>query len=199
MNKSFDEFWNHLRSGVQVAVASNLPDKLLGVRDGFQRYFHDGREKPVEVVVHPRKGKEPSPPLPLRDEDILTLARKQARDEQNARGADHDFVVGTEAGLFTIRCDGETRHFVRSWTVLLGLGDEAWGSSGGVQLPSRLLKGLDEAEIPFAVPGTLRGGGMVSSLTGGLESRRSATAQATLHALSTLLYGLLESRPVRKR
>jgi hypothetical protein len=38
---------------------------------------------------------------------------------------------------------------------------------------------------------------MISSLTGGLETRRKAVAVSTLHALSTLFYGILDSRPVR--
>jgi hypothetical protein len=74
---------------------------------------------------------------------------------------------------------------------------EAWGASGSVQLPDRLVAGLDGAQIPFAVPGTRRAGGMISSLTGGLENRRRATAQSTFHALSTLFYGVLESRRAR--
>ena len=40
---------------------------------------------------------------------------------------------------------------------------------------------------------------MVSSLTGGLEQRRSATALATFHAVATLMYGVLENRPHGRR
>ena len=74
---------------------------------------------------------------------------------------------------------------------------EAWGSSGSVQLPDRIVAGLDSAQIPFAIPGTRRGGGMIRSLTGGLETRRKAVATSTLHAISSLFYGVLESRPIR--
>ena len=52
--------------------------------------------------------------------------------------------------------------------------------------------------MPFAFPGTRRSGGMVSSLTGAVETRRSATALATFHAVSTLMYGRLESHPHRR-
>jgi hypothetical protein len=38
----------------------------------------------------------------------------------------------------------------------------------------------------------------VSSLTGGLESRRSAVAQATLHALATQFFGILDTRRTRR-
>ena len=74
---------------------------------------------------------------------------------------------------------------------------EAWGSSGAVQLPERLVAGFDSDQIPFAVPGTRRSGGITSSLTGGLETRRRTIALSTFHALSTLFYGVLESRPGR--
>jgi hypothetical protein len=74
---------------------------------------------------------------------------------------------------------------------------ETWGSSGAVQLPDRIVAGLDHAQVPYAVPGTRRSGGMISSLTGGLETRRKTIALSTLHAISTLFYGTLESRPIR--
>ena len=60
-----------------------------------------------------------------------------------------------------------------------------------------LLEGLDEGQLSYAVPGTRRSGGMISSLSGGLESRRTAVTEATMHALSTLFYGKLESRSIR--
>jgi hypothetical protein len=37
----------------------------------------------------------------------------------------------------------------------------------------------------------------MASLTGGLETRRRATALSTLNALSTLFYGIFERRPAR--
>jgi undecaprenyl pyrophosphate phosphatase UppP len=65
-----------------------------------------------------------------------------------------------------------------------------------VQIPDRIVAGLDQAQIPFAVPGTRRSGGMLRSLTGGLETRRKAIAQSTLLAISSMFYGILE-RPNR--
>ena len=46
--------------------------------------------------------------------------------------------------------------------------------------------------VTFAVPGTRKRGGMISSLTGHLETRRHAIAASTLHAISTLFYGLID-------
>ncbi len=199
MGKHLKEFWSRFQSGVEVAVGSDVPDKLLGVREGFMRYFHDGLERPVPVAVLPQPQDELATPLPITDEEILRLARSRALDLHDRLADRYAFCLGTETGLVTFEAAGQVRQFVRSWTVIFGLDDEAWGSSGSVQLPQQLIAGLDTDQIPLAIPGTRRSGGMVSSLTGHLENRRSATALATLHALSTLMYGVLQSRKVRHR
>jgi hypothetical protein len=74
---------------------------------------------------------------------------------------------------------------------------ESWGSSGAIQLPVRLVAGLDTAQIPFAIPGTRKSGGITSSLTGGLETRRKNIALSTFHALATLFYGMMKRHPIR--
>ncbi len=188
-------------------MGSDLPDKLLGVRDGFVRYFHHGLHRPVPVSVLPQPVDAGETLPPLSDGEVLELARRNAAllEEQADSGRpdpDFAFYVGSETGLLT--CDGpasaaaedgdEPRYFVRTWTVVRGLEDEAWGSSGSVQLPRHLIRGLDSEDLPFAVPGRRRSGGMASSLTGGLETRRSATALATFHAVASIMYGLIENR-----
>ena len=192
------DFWSRFQTGVDVAVAGEAPDKLLGVRDAFVRYFREGLEKPLPVAVIPHRLDESKAPLPLSDADILALARSRARDLARRHGEVFAFYVGSEAGLLLFEAAGQRRYFVRTWTTVLGLGEEAWGSSGSVQLPERLIDGLDQSDLPFAIPGTRRSGGMVSSLTGGLDTRRRATEVATLNALATLLYGRLEARPRRR-
>lgn len=193
------EFWRRFQNGVEVAVATANPDVLLGVRDGFLRYFHDGLERPVSVAVVAQPREEEYGGLRLTDEEVLAHARRRACDLRERLGDTYHFYVGSEAGIHPVEVDGNVRYFVRSWVVLLGLGDEAHGASGSVELPQRLVAGLETSELGFAVPGTRRGGGMIKALTGGLETRRSAVAVASLHALATLLYGVLESRPVRRR
>ena len=153
----------------------------------------------MPVSVTPWSVDEARTPLPISDNDILNLARDRALELKHERGDELAFCVGTEAGMLLFESAGEARYFVRSWTVVLALDEECWGSSGSVQLPQRLIQGLGRDDLPFVVPGTRRSGGMVSSLTGALETRRSATALATLHALSTLMYGRLESHPHRRR
>src|SRR6185312_12032689 len=50
------DFWQRLQKGVEVAVAGHTSDQLLGVRDGFLRFFHDGLDKTVSVAVVPVGG-----------------------------------------------------------------------------------------------------------------------------------------------
>ncbi len=199
MTSDVKRFWQRFQTGIEVAVGGDLPDKLLGVRDGFVRYFHHGLERSVPVSVMPQPQDETRTPLPVSDENILSLARRRALELQRRLGDAFAFHVGTEAGLLLLESAGQERYFVRSWTVVLGLDEETWGSSGSLQLPQRLIQGLDREDLPFAVPGTRRGGGMVTSLTGAQETRRGATALATFHAISSLMYGRLESHPQRRR
>jgi non-canonical (house-cleaning) NTP pyrophosphatase len=200
MVQDLRDFWHRFQTGVEVAVAGESPDLLLGVRDGFLRFFHDGLDRPVAVAVVPQEvGDETRGGLPLSDAEGLRCARTRALALQERLRGDYHFYVGSEGSLHELETDGRRSYFVHNWTVILGGPGEACGSSGSVQLPDRLVEGLGGDQIPFAVPGTRRSGGMISSLTGGLETRRSAVATATLHALSSLFYGILESYPVRRR
>jgi non-canonical (house-cleaning) NTP pyrophosphatase len=191
-------FWQKLQSGVEVAVAGNNPETLLGIRDAFLRFFHDGLDKTVSVVVVPQTTTEGTPHtgLPVSDEETLQRARACVTDLESRLGDAYQFYMASEGGIHSLEVDGRTCYFVRNWTVVRSPLGEAWGSSGSVQLPDRLIQGLDSAQIPFAVPGTRRSGGMTRSLTGGIETRRKAIATSTLHAISTLFYGILE-RPQR--
>ena len=191
-------FWQRLQSGVEVAVAGTSSDALLGVRDAFIRFFHDGHDRTVSVAVVPQSVGDPPPiGLPLTDEETLGLARERVREMEKRLADTYHFYIATEGGLSSIELDGTARYFVRNWTVVRSVVGEAWGSSGSVQIPERIVEGLDQAQIPFAVPGTRRGGGMLRSISGGLETRRKAIAQSTLLAISSLFYGILESRSGR--
>ena len=153
MTTDLRSFWQRFQTGITVAVGGDVPDKLLGVREGFLRYFHQGLHRPVSVSVSPQALDETATPLPLTDVEILELARARAAELERRLGDGYAFYVGSEAGLLTFEAGSESRNFVRNWTVVRGLGDEAWGTSGSVQLPERLIRGLDEADLPFAIPG----------------------------------------------
>jgi non-canonical (house-cleaning) NTP pyrophosphatase len=190
-------FWQRLQTGVEVAVAGQASDKLLGARDGFLRFFHDGLDRTVSVVVVPQPVEEEPVGLLVTDEEVVREARRKAVEMEERLGGAYHFYIASEGGIEALDVDNQPRYFVRNWTVVRSPLGESWGSSGAIQLPDRLVAGLDSAQIPFAVPGTRRAGGITSSLTGGLETRRKNIALSTFHALSTLFYGVLESRPIR--
>lgn len=190
-------FWQRLQTGVEVAVAGQTPDKLLGVRDAFIRFFHDGLDRTVSVAVVPQPVDDEPVGLAISDQEVIRLARKKVRDMEERLGSNYHFYIATEGGVEILDLDGEHRYFMRNWTVVRSPLGESWGSSGAVQLPDQIVAGMDGGQISYAVPGTRRSGGMISSLTGGLETRRKTVALSTLHAISTLFYGTLESRPIR--
>lgn len=180
-------------------MASSTPEKLLGVRDGFLRYFSEGLGRSVSVAVVPQQDPEPARGLPVSDEEVTALALRHVRRLSERLGDAYHFYVASEGGLHTVEVGEKALYLVRNWTVVRAPMGEAWGASGSVQLPDRLVAGLDGAQVPFSVPGTRRAGGMISSLTGGLDTRRRATAMSTVNALSTLFYGMLESQAARPR
>ncbi len=198
MDKDLRAFWRRFQGGIEIAVASSAADKLLGIRDGFVRYFHQGLGRPIPIAVVPQQAGEEPLGLPLSDEETIELARSKAAAVREELGQAYHFYAAAEGGLHSLEMAGRIHYFVRAWTVIIGLAGEAWGASGSVEIPSRLIEGLDDQQIPFAIPGTRRKGGMTSSLTGGLETRRNAVAVATFHAVSSVLYGIIESHPLRR-
>ena len=199
MERDLRAFWRRFQDGIEIAVASSAADKLLGVRDGFVRYFHQGLGRQLPIAVVPQQIGEPMLGLPLSDEETIELARDRAAELRETFGAAYHFYVAAEGGLHSIEIQGKVHYFVRAWSVVLGLTGEAWGGSGSVEIPQRLIEGLDDQQVPFAIPGTRRKGGMTSSLTGGLETRRAAVGTATFNAVSSVLYGIIESHPLRRQ
>lgn len=180
-------------------MAGATPERLLGVRDAFVRYFHQGLQRPISVAVVPQAAEETPGGLPLSDEETIALARRQACELKQRLGSTYHFYVASEGGVHSLEAAGEQRSFIRNWTVVIGPMGEAWGGSGAIQLPDRLLTGFEGMEVPASFPGTRRRGGIISSLSGGLETRRSAVALSTFNALATLFYGVLQSRSMRAR
>ena len=190
-------FWSRFPTGVEVAVAGSQPEKLLGVRDGFRRYLYEGVHHPLPVAVVPQTDDDEPSGLELSDEATVEQARAKAVRLEERLGSTYHFYAVAEGGLHVVEAAGRPHYFVRCWVAIRGVLGEAWGASGSLEIPRRLLEGLDEGQLSFAVPGTRRSGGMLNSLSGGLETRRSAVTEATIHALSTLFYGVLESRSIR--
>ena len=180
---------------MEVAVSGGAPEELLGVREAFRRYFHDGLERPapVAVVLHPSEPRHHG----IAQSDVAAI--QEARRSVHAL-ADHlrdsyQFYVATQVCVQDLSTDGNRHFFLRCWSVVLGPAGEALGASGSLELPRVLVEGLAEQELPTLEPsGTRRSGGLISAFTGGLESRRTAVSLATLQALATMFHGILESR-----
>ena len=195
MAHNLREFLGEYQRGIEVCVVSDGADALLGVRDAFLRFFRDDLGKPLPIAV---VAQEPAVPragdLALSDEAAIERAREGARElEERVEGLYH-FYLAIEGCVHALIIDGETRYFTRSWAVVRGVAGESFGASGSVQLPNRLVGGLSPEEVASAVPRS-RPGGLVASLTGGLETRRIAVAESTLHALATQFHGVLDSHP----
>ncbi|HEV7669850.1 MAG TPA: DUF84 family protein [Thermoanaerobaculia bacterium] len=201
MAQDLKDFWRRLQSGVEVAVANpsqdraDRTDRLLGVRDGFYRFLRDGYDRHLTVVVVPQTVEETPSGLATSDDEALGLLAERTAKMEQALGDQYHFYAATEGGLHSLTIDGEPRLFVHNWTSIRSRLGQAWGASGSVQLPDRIVAGLDSDQIRFSVPGTRKAGGLISSLTGGFETRRQTIALSTFHALSTLFYGVIEGHP----
>lgn len=199
MPQTLSDFLGGYQRGVEVAVAGGSADELLGIREAFRRYFHDGLDRPVPVAVVAQEGAAARQGIASSDREAIDLARRAARELAERLADTYQFYVATEACVELLPIDDGKRFAVRSWTVVVGPPGEALAASGSFELPHALSNGLNGAEIAASVPATRRSGGMIARLTGGLETRRSAVSLATLGALSTLFHGVLESPPGRRR
>jgi hypothetical protein len=199
MARTLRDFLGEYQRGIEICVGGASPDLLLGVREAFRRYFHDRLDRPVPVAVVPHESAPVYHGLAQSDADAIDAALRAARAVEAALPGTYHFYVATESCLQMVEHAAGVSWFVRVWSAVVGPEGAAWGASGAVQLPGRLVAGLSGEQLHLAVPGTRRAGGTIASLTGGLETRRSAVALATLNALSTLFYGILESRPGLRR
>lgn len=188
------EFWRGLQRGVEVAVAGSGPELLLGVRDGFRRYFHERGPSSPAIAVVPHDTALTPHGLLLSDREMLDAAARRARELAEQLHDSYQFYIGTEGGLESVGGDPR-RFFVRSWAFIVSPAGEAAGASGSLQLPARLVHELIAGDPPAILPGTRRSGGLMAALTDGRENRRTATALATFHALSSLFFGAMGGRP----
>lgn len=200
MARQLSDFLGGYQRGIEVGVAGASADELLGVREAFRRYFHDSLDRPVPVAVVPQELEGTLRGLAADDAEAIEGARASARELARRLGDSYEFYIGLQACLDPlVSRDGATRLYVRSWSYVVGPPGEASGAGGALEIPAKLAEGLSASDVASALPATRRVGGLVATLTGGLESRRSSVALATLNALSTLFFGILESQPGRRR
>ncbi len=193
MAPQLSKFLEGYQRGIEVGVAAGSPEELLGVRDGFLRFFHEGLERSAPVAVVPHEVEHRHRGIAQSDVDALGSARWAARELARRLEETYQFYVAGEVCVQDLVAD-EGRHLLlRSWIVVIGPPGETIGASASLELPRSLVEGLEPHEVAVKVPGSRRRGGLMARLTGGLETRRDAVAVATLNALSTLFFGILES------
>lgn len=193
------DFWRSLQTGIEVAVGSTHPEKLLGVRDGFREYFRSRLPEKIPIILVPQETTDPQTGLLLSDEETATAAQARADHLYRDLGRHYLFYVVAEGGLDHMEIGEDSLYFVRYWSAISGPVGATLGASSSLQLPPNLLEGLDSAEVPYAIPGSRRSGGMLGSLTGGHETLRGAVASATFNALATLFFGTLEGNAHPRR
>lgn len=193
------ELFEHLRHGLQIYVVggNRFPDKLLGIRDGFARLFSERFGFRVSLAIHLVPVPELPERIPMAEEELWTLTRDKISAAQlepvEPSGKPPAFLLSVESGLVYRELFGRFVYLVKTVAIVRGLGGEALGSSAELQLPEILVTDSDSLRMQLPLPGTRRAGGMVHSLTDGLETRRSTAAQATFNALVTLCWGMLPS------
>lgn len=127
----------------------------------------------------------------MAEEELWNLTRDKLAAAEIGDAKDQPFLVSVESGLVYRELFGKFIYLVKTVAIVRGLGGEAVGSSAELQLPEMLVSDFDSLQTQLPLPGTRRAGGMVHSLTDGLETRRSTAAQATFNALVTLCWGML--------
>ncbi len=173
-------------------MASSHPEKLLGVRDGFVEFFRPRLPGQVPIILVPQEETSSDSPLALSDQETAAAARNRAKALFETLGREYLFYISSEGGLDTLEFEERPVYFARYWTAIAGPVGETLGASASLQLPQQLIEGLDSDDLPIAVPGSRRSGGMLGSLTGGQDSLRGAVSTATFNALTTLFFGILE-------
>lgn len=194
MTFNLRDFLAHPARGLEVCVAGTLPDLLFGVRDAFREYFHRGPASPsVPIAVVPQEVPSKAIGLPASDEEALARARQEALALEALLPGVYHFYLAHQPCVSSMVIENRLRYFLRSWTYLVGLGGESCGASGSIELPDAMVDAIETGEAVRAIPGTRRSGGTLAALTGGRETRRTAVAGATLLALSSFFYGILDA------
>lgn len=165
------------------------------MRDGFQRFLGTSFDALVPVAIVAQQPADSASGLTLSNLETLELARERAAALEQTRADRYHFCVGAEGGLHRLELDqAPPAYFVLCWAAVRGLGDETWGSSGSLQVPGHLVAGLERDDVSAALPATRRRGGLLSALSQGRETRRTAVALAVFNALTTRFFGILGSR-----
>ena len=167
-----------------IAVGTQNPAKLEGVKNAFTRYFADVEIRPVDsssVAKAQPKGLE----------EMTEGAIARAKFALSKSGG--DFGVGIEAGIFPI---GEVYFDHQQAAVVNSIGQVSLGHSAGYMLPkgsmeAMIKEGKELEQWAEALSGVSRigdKGGLIQFLTKGKMTRAELTEQCVLTALIPWLH-----------
>ncbi len=163
---------------MKVAIATDSPEKIKGIKLAFSRLFN---LKESEIVVLHQSVDSGVPEQPFDDETYLG-AQNRVKALISSEDTDADYYVSCEAGIescmgiyFNVQVvcifDKEARKFV-------------FGKSAGWQVPSEDIEVIKEINLDSYL--RRKGISRIEELLGNEHSRASAVAQATEFALASL-------------
>ena len=166
-------------TGMMVAVGTQNPAKLEGVRRAFSKYFS-------EVEIKPVNASSVAKAQPKGLEEMTAGAIARAKFALSKIGG--DFGVGVEAGIFTIRdvfFDNQVA------AIVDGSGKVSLGHSSGYMLPQDAMEKLFRdgrelerwAEEVSGIKEVGDKGGLIQHLTKGRMNRIDLSEQCVLTAL----------------
>jgi len=167
-----------------VAVGSTNPTKLLPVKDVFSHHFKNVKVKGVNVSSGVKE-------QPLEAEEIFRGALNRAKNAlKKVKGA--DYSVGIEGGLQKYSYGW----FEHSIVVIIDKkGNIGIGSSGGLVLPSRVVKEIQKGKNLEEVIDRLfktdkigEGIGMFGLFTKGMVTRAEGVKHGVAFALARFLH-----------
>lgn len=170
-------------SKVTVAIASQNPNKVRGVRKAAAKLFGARRAKIVAVDVDSGVSDQPFGPETVRG------AINRAREIE--KNAEADYHVGLESGIFEVG----GKYFDVQWCAVLHHGKMHMGCSMGFEVPKREAERLKKrkitlSELYYEVTGDRDIGvkeGVIGHLSGGLLKRSMMSEQAFLCAMIPLM------------
>lgn len=162
---------------MKVAIATDSPEKIKGIKLAFSRFF----DKETEVVVFHRSVESGVSDQPF-DEETYLGAKNRVKSLISSEDTNADYYVSCEAGIescmgiyFNVQVvcifDKKARKFV-------------FGKSAGWQVPSEDIEVIKEINLDSYL--RRKGITKIEELLGPEYSRASAVAQATEFALASL-------------
>lgn len=170
-----------------IAIASTRAPKVAGVRRAFAKAASmlPVDQAGITFTMHTVESGVADTPKSI--EELTRGALMRARTLADRLGAEADYCIGVEGGLFTV--GGKV--FLQSWSCICDATRHAFGSSGGIEIPAALARAVMEegADLGVVVDGFAEQHDVRSKqgtwgiLTNDLVTREDSFELATFSAL----------------